>query len=137
MRRTVLLLGIEALVGLTAVAGGVLLAAAPDGRLLGADPAVLKGTPFADYFVPGILLALLVGGGGLVATALTGRKAPYARAYAIFYATGVVAFEGVEYSMIGWQPLQAVIGALGLAMLLLALSAHQSGVAGRHAFRPI
>jgi len=122
MRRK-LLFGIEALVGGAAVAGGVLLTAAPDGHLLAADPAVLMGTPFADYLVPGILLALLVGGGGLVVAALTGRRARYARACAVLYATGVVAFEGVEYSLIGWQPLQAVIGALGLAMLLLALTA--------------
>ncbi|MBV8529437.1 MAG: hypothetical protein JOZ75_14095 [Candidatus Dormibacteraeota bacterium] len=132
-----LLFGLEASVGLAAVGGGVLLAAAPDGRLLAADLAVLKGTPFADYLVPGILLALLVGGGGLVAAALTGHKAPHAWLYGVLYATGVVAFEVVEYSLIGWQPLQAVIGALGLAILLLALTSRPSEVASRDAFRAI
>jgi hypothetical protein len=136
MRRK-LLFGIEVFVGLAAVAGGALLAAAPDGRLLAADPAVLKGTPFTDYLVPGILLALLVGGGGILAATLTGRDAPYAWSYAALYATGVVAFEGVEYALIGWQPLEGVIGALGIAMLLLALSTRDPEVAGRHVYRSI
>ena len=140
MRRN-LLLAIQAFVGLTAVAGGVLLAAAPDGQLLAADPAALEGTPFTDYRVPGVLLALLVGGGGLVAAVLTARKAPYARAGALLYATGVVAFVGVECSLIGWQPLQGVIGTLGLAMLMLALTSRRSGGAGQprtrgHGARP-
>ena len=134
MRRK-LLLAIESFVGVTAVAGGVLLAAAPDGRLLAAETEVLRGTPFADYLVPGILLALLVGAGGLGAAILTGRNAPYARAYAGLYATGVVVFEGVEYSLIGWQPLQAVVGVLALGMLLLALTSRPSGAAAPEAFR--
>jgi hypothetical protein len=36
------------LTGATGLAGGVLLAAAPDGSLLRADPAALAGTPFSD-----------------------------------------------------------------------------------------
>ena len=49
------------------LAGGVLLAASPDGSLLRADPAVLADTPFTDWRVPGVLLAGLVGGGFLLA----------------------------------------------------------------------
>jgi hypothetical protein len=45
----------------------VLLAAAPDGSLLRADLAVLAGTPFSDWRVPGVRLAGLVGGGFLLA----------------------------------------------------------------------
>jgi len=52
--------------GAAALVGGLLLAAAPDGSLLSADPAVLAGSPFADYRWPGVLLATLVGGGYLL-----------------------------------------------------------------------
>ena len=38
------LTGIQTFVGLTAVAGGAALAAAPDGHLLAADPAALTNT---------------------------------------------------------------------------------------------
>ena len=61
-----ILVGLELVTGATALVGGVLLAIAPDGSLLAADPAVLAGSPFADYRWPGILLATLVGAGYLV-----------------------------------------------------------------------
>jgi hypothetical protein len=39
------------------------LAVAPDGSLLRADPNTLVGTPFSDWRLPGVLLAGLAGGG--------------------------------------------------------------------------
>ncbi|TVZ02240.1 hypothetical protein EAS64_25805 [Trebonia kvetii] len=45
-----------------AEAGRALLAASPDGSLLRAGPAVLAGTALTDWRLPGLLLALLVGG---------------------------------------------------------------------------
>jgi hypothetical protein len=64
-RRTLVIL--ELGTGTAALAGGVLLAAAPDGSLLHADPGVLAGSPFPDWRAPGMLLATLVGGGFLLA----------------------------------------------------------------------
>ncbi len=61
------LVALELITGVTGLAGGVLLAAAPDGSLLKADPATLTGSPFSDWRVPGVLLAGLVGGGFLLA----------------------------------------------------------------------
>lgn len=57
------LVTLELMTGAAGLAGGVLLAASPDGSLLRADPAVLAGTPFSDWRVPGVLLA---GGGFLL-----------------------------------------------------------------------
>jgi hypothetical protein len=61
------LVTLELVTGAAGLAGGVLLAAVPDGSLLRADPAALAGTPFSDWRVPGVLLARLVGGGFLLA----------------------------------------------------------------------
>lgn len=134
MRRK-LLLGIEAFLGLAAVVGGALLAAAPDARLLGMDTALLEGTPFSDYLVPGLLLACLIGGGGVAGAILTRQNARHAQGYGSLYATGVVAFEVVEYFAIGWWPLQGFVGALGVTMLLLALTAQPPGAAARRLHR--
>ena len=134
MRRT-LLVAVEAFVGVAAVVGGTLLAAAPDGRLLGAATSVLTGTPFADYLVPGIMLAVFVGAGGVSAAVLTLRRTPYARRYAALYAAGVIVFEAVEYALIGWNPQQAIIAALGLAILLLAVTPQTSGAGPRRPAR--
>lgn len=43
--------------GAAGLAGEALLAAAPDGSLLRADPAVLADSPFRDWRAPGVLLA--------------------------------------------------------------------------------
>lgn len=58
---------LELTAGLAAVVGGALLVAAPDGSLLQLDAAMLGGSPFSDWRLPGILLADLVGGGLLAA----------------------------------------------------------------------
>ena len=73
------LIALEMMTGAAGLAGGVLLAAAPDGSLLRADRAVLAGTPFSDWRVPGVLLAGLVGGGFLLAGWWQWRGHQYAR----------------------------------------------------------
>jgi len=70
MRVRVLL---ELAAGVAAIVGGALLVAAPDGSLLQLDAALLGGGPFADWRLPGILLADLVGG-GLLAVGLWNRS---------------------------------------------------------------
>jgi hypothetical protein len=125
------LVAIQVFVGATALVGGGALAAAPDGHLLAADPAVLAHTPFADWLVPGVLLAGLVGGGGMLAATVTWRRWPHARALGLLYATGLLSFEVVEYRVIGWQPLQAFEALLAVAMLGLAVA--PSGAATRPA----
>jgi len=39
----------------------------PDGRIFHFPPDLLETTPFQNYFVPGILLAMIVGGSSLMA----------------------------------------------------------------------
>ncbi|HLI56018.1 MAG TPA: hypothetical protein VKY26_03190, partial [Actinomycetota bacterium] len=57
------LIGLELFTGLAAVTGGVLLMVKPDGSLLQARTSALAGSPFHDWLLPGLLLALLVGVG--------------------------------------------------------------------------
>src|SRR5579872_5893795 len=97
-----LLTALQLFVGVAAVAGGTLLAAAPDGHLIAADPAVLRNSPFNDYLVPGLLLAVVVGGGGLGAALFMERGWPLAWAAAAVYAAGLVGFEVTEFALIGW-----------------------------------
>lgn len=134
--KTKTLTGIQAFVGVTAVAGGVALAAAPDGHLLAADSAVLTNAPFVDFRVPGVLLATLVGVGGLLASALTWRRWRHAEAVSVVYAGGLFSFEVVEFLLLGRQPLQALEATLAVAMVALTLAPrgltgneHRSGAA--------
>ncbi len=92
--------------GSAALAGGVLLAAAPDGSLLQANPRVLAGSPFPDWRAPGVLLATLVGGGFLVAGWWQLADHRHARELSVLAGAGLIAFEAAELGWIGFQPLR-------------------------------
>src|SRR4051812_22593129 len=118
-----ILVGLELFTGATALVGGLLLAIAPDGSLLDADPAALTGSPFADYRWPGILLATLVGGGYLLTAYWQARSGSGARALSVFAGVGLIAFEASELLWLGFQPLEAVFAGLGGAVAALAVLA--------------
>ena len=114
------LVALELVTGVTGLAGGVLLAAAPDGSLLRADPAVLAGSPFSDWRVPGVLLAGLVGGGFLLAGWWQWRGHRYARELSMAAGAGLVCFEAAELAWLGFQPLEAVFAVAGVTIVALA-----------------
>ena len=72
--------GLLAWLGLGALAGGVALAAAPDGSVMQMPLSMIAGSPFPDFFVPGLILGGLFGVGSL-AVAVMGlrrwRQAPF------------------------------------------------------------
>jgi hypothetical protein len=117
------LVGLELVTGATAVVGGLLLAIAPDGSLLAADPAALAGSPFADYRWPGILLAGLVGGGYLLTGFWQARSGAGARALSLIAGVGLIAFEGAELVWLGFQPLEGVLAVVGGTVAVLAVIA--------------
>jgi hypothetical protein len=114
------LLALLGFTGAAAVVGGSLLMVRPDGSLLQADRSALAGSPFRDWRLPGFLLAVLVGGGGLGAAGWTASRAPFARQLAVAYGAGLVGFEIAEWIWIGPHPLEVVFGAVGLAVAALA-----------------
>jgi hypothetical protein len=114
------LVTLELVTGAAGLAGGVLLAAAPDGSMLRADPAVLANTPFTDWRVPGVLLAGLVGGGFLLAGWWQWRGHRYARELSMAAGVGLICFEVAELAWLGFQPLEAVFAAVGVIIVGLA-----------------
>lgn len=117
-----LLRGAELFTGISAVIGGALLVAAPDGSLLGADPTVLTGTAFTDWRLPGLLLATLVGVGFIIAQFW--QRGPFALYVSVLVGAGLVAFEAVEFAIIGPHPLEAVFAIVGLLVVILAIRVH-------------
>jgi hypothetical protein len=127
-RRTLVIL--ELGTGTAALAGGVLLAAAPDGSLLHADPGVLAGSPFPDWRAPGMLLATLVGGGFLLTGWWQLADRRHARELSVLAGAGLIAFEAAELGWIGFQPLEAVFALVGAGVIALAWPGrHRSGLA--------
>ncbi|WP_130177206.1 hypothetical protein [Cryobacterium sp. SO1] len=114
------LITLQSVTSATALGGGLLLMLAPDGSLLTADPAALDGTGFGDWLLPGAALALFVGLGFAVTAVWQWRRGPYARYLSLAAGIGLVLFEIVQFSLIGFQPLQAVFGIVGAVTAVLA-----------------
>jgi hypothetical protein len=62
------------LLGIGALAGGIALVAKPDGSVMQFDLKLLAGSPFADYFMPGLILGGLFGVGSFVVAAMGLRR---------------------------------------------------------------
>ena len=54
-------IGLEILLGIGAIGGGLALMAGPNGEVLPLPVAALSGSPFANYFVPGAILFAVIG----------------------------------------------------------------------------
>jgi hypothetical protein len=114
------LLALELVIGVTGLAGGVLLAVAPDGSLLRADPATLAGSPFSDWRLPGVLLAGLIGGGFLLVGWWQWCGHRHARESSMIAGAGLICFEAAELAWLGFQPLEALFAAVGATVVILA-----------------
>lgn len=109
-------------VALTAIGGGAAM-------LTGVDsfpPAWLRGTPFPDYAIPALLLAIVVGGSSLaaaVALLAATRIGPALAAFAGLLLSGYIAVEVLILNQIppGPTPIELLYLGLGLLIVVLAL----------------
>ena len=92
---------IQILVGIGAAVSGMLLVIRPSGELLQAPVEMLKGSPFSDFFVPGIVLFLVNGMGQLLAGVITLRRHPYAALTGAVFGIGLMIWIFVQVNMIG------------------------------------
>ena len=110
------LITLEMFLGVTAALGGLCL-------VMGwyAPPLdMLAGSIFASYLVPGLALAVLVGGGSVLAAVLLARHAAWGVAVSAAAGVMILVFEAVELVVIGFTWLLAGYVAVGLLILALA-----------------
>ena len=62
--------GLLGFLGIGALAGGIALASKPDGSVMQFPLSLLDGSPFTDYFIPGLILGGLFGVGSLAVAGL-------------------------------------------------------------------
>jgi hypothetical protein len=121
------LLAILIFTGLTAIIGGLLLIARPDGSLLHASESALAATPFANWPIPGIFPAIFVGLGGLGTADWLLIRGWGARGVAYLFAIGLLLFEIVEWATIGFQPLEGLFGLVAVGLMLLTSTSNTIG----------
>lgn len=115
-------------VTVTAFAGGAALVTgslAPELATVLSPPAdYLEGSPFDSYVVPGLVLALVLGGVHLVAFVLLARRHPRALLATVVAGYAAVIWIVVQMTIIPFSVLQAIYVAAGLleiGLVLLAL----------------
>ncbi len=115
----------DGIVGLTAVGGGIAMAA----RLESFPERWLERTPFTSYLAPGVLLATVVGGSAVAATAATARS-PRIGGYASIGAGVVLAsWIAAEIALLPRDARHWIEPAyLGLAAAMAALGAASAGL---------
>lgn len=108
-------------VALTAIFSGALLVSYPDGSVFKLPVELLKGTPFKNFLVPGIILTVVVGGTNLVAVILNMQTHPLRYDWAIAGAIVVIGWIVIQIlllSMLHWLHIVYLI--IGIMMILLA-----------------
>jgi hypothetical protein len=88
---------LEALVALSAIAGGLWLVAGSSTLPL----EWLQGTPFSDYTIPGLLLAIVVGGSALLAAATVFIHREWAVLVSVAAGLLMADYEVVRIAMVG------------------------------------
>ena len=123
------LLIVQAFVALTALAGG---AAVMMGTL---DPEYLEGSPFTSYLVPGLTLAVVLGGVHILAFIQLERRLPWALfvSAAAGYTTLIWIFVQMVYIPFSFLQLTYfAIGLLEVGLVLLMLGVHRRLGPRRH-----
>jgi hypothetical protein len=134
---------IQAFIGLTAIAGGFRLVSNPSGTL---DIPLewLSNSPFTNYFIPGLVLLIIIGFGNVLAGMVTFLRKRYTGSLAVvlgtflilYMTTFLILYMTIEVWFIDLrnflQPLYFILGVieliLGLKLVKLVKTIHQIGV---------
>ena len=82
----------------------------------------LDGSPFSDYFIPSLVLFIVVGGSSLMAAIAVFRRSRYARRISLLSGAVVLLWITVQLMIIGYVSwLQPAILLVGIAIVVLAL----------------
>lgn len=111
---------LQAFVGLSALVSGGLMMASPKGGLMPLPLSMLKGSPFADFFLPGLILFVVIGLGHAAASVMSFRLRRFAGSAGSVVGLSLMIWIFVQVNMIGgghW--LQYLYFAVGTAEVTL------------------
>ena len=123
---------LQVFIGLTAIAGGFGLVSDPSGAKMDIPLSWLSNSPFTNYFIPGLVLLIIIGVGNFLAGIVSFSRNRYASNMAVALGTFLVLFIAIEVWFIGLrtllQPLYFILGLtqlmFGLKLPKLILSVH-------------
>jgi len=111
---------LQAFIGVTAVMGGFGLVLDPTGTKSNVSLEWLSNSPFPDYFVPGLVLLTVIGGGNVLASIVTFLQSRYAGSLAIGLGSLLILYMITEVGFVGLrnllQPLYFVLGVIAVIL---------------------
>ena len=115
---------LQAFIGVTAIAGGFGLISDPSGAKMNVSQEWLNGSPFVDYFIPGLVLLAVIGFGNVLASIICFVRNKFAAYLAVALGLFLALYMAVEVMFIGWrnlsQPtyfiLAVIVFALGMKL---------------------
>ena len=113
---------LQAFIGLTGILGGFQLVSDPSGIRVNVSLEWLNGSPFPDYFVPGLILLIAIGVANTIGAAVTFFRSRYSGDAAVALAACLIIYLTVEIWVVGLRtPLQPSYFILAVIVLLLGL----------------
>jgi len=124
---------LQAFIGVTAAAGGFGLISDPSGAKMDVSLEWLNGSPFVDYFIPGLVLLAVIGVGNVLASITTFVRNKFAAHLAIALGLFLALYIAIEVMFVGLrnlsQPIYFILGVilftLGLKLSKLTKIVHQ------------
>ena len=113
---------LQALIGLGAIGGGLLLVVDPSGSALGVPASLLEGSIFPNFLIPGIFLMVVNGFGSVIGAIFSFTKRQYTQGIAIVLGVILVSWIVIQViiiSSIGW--LHGIYFILGIIELWLGM----------------
>jgi hypothetical protein len=110
---------LQAFIGITAIAGGFRLVSNPNGTL---DIPIewLNSAPFTNYFIPGLVLLIVIGFGNVLGGIFSFLNKRYAGGIAAILGMFLILFMTIEVWFVGLrtflQPLYFILGAIVLVL---------------------
>jgi hypothetical protein len=117
-------IALEVFLGVGAVGGGLALMAGPNGEILPIPVSALSGSPFSNYWVPGMILFTILGIGPLGAAVLAWQRHPAAPLLTFAVGGALLIWLIVEIAIVGYTnnpPLQAWYLVLGVGISLVGV----------------
>ncbi|MBL0272907.1 MAG: hypothetical protein IPQ06_07490 [Chitinophagaceae bacterium] len=108
-------------IAMTALLSGIIMVSDPGGKILNLSPDLLEGTSFSDFRIPGLLLAILVGGINLLAVFFNLMRHPTRYNWALAGGLVVSGWIIIQMILIGtYHWLHAFYGVIGILIILIA-----------------